>query len=141
VPAIRELLAVDRLPLDGVDDRVPTTIVARANGRVIGCAALELYEEGALLRSVVVDASARGQGLGVALTRAAVDLAGRSGAAAVYLLTTTAERFFPRLGFAAISRDDVPASVRQSVEFTSACPASAAVMRCTLPTANAAARR
>ena len=48
---------------------------------------------------------------------------------AVYLLTTTAERFFPRFGFEQITRADVPATVQESVEFKSACPASAIVMR------------
>jgi amino-acid N-acetyltransferase len=44
---------------------------------------------------------------------------------AVFLLTTTAEQFFPKFGFERISRADVPASVQASVEFQSACPASA----------------
>jgi amino-acid N-acetyltransferase len=48
---------------------------------------------------------------------------------AIYLLTTTAERYFPKFGFERIARDDVPATVRTSVEFTSACPSSAAVFR------------
>jgi amino-acid N-acetyltransferase len=47
---------------------------------------------------------------------------------ALYLLTTTAEGYFPKLGFERISRGDVPASIQASVEFTSACPASAIVM-------------
>jgi amino-acid N-acetyltransferase len=45
------------------------------------------------------------------------------------LLTTTAERYFPRFGFERVDRKDVPESVRASVEFTSACPSSAIVMR------------
>jgi amino-acid N-acetyltransferase len=44
-------------------------------------------------------------------------------------LTTTAERYFPKFGFERIERNDVPASVQASVEFTSACPSSAIVMR------------
>jgi amino-acid N-acetyltransferase len=47
----------------------------------------------------------------------------------VFLLTTTAEGFFPRFGFEAVRHADVPASVQASVEFQSACPASAIVMR------------
>jgi GNAT superfamily N-acetyltransferase len=90
---------------------------------------LELYADGALLRSVVVDASAQGQGLGHRLTEAALTLATDRGASVVFLLTTTAAQFFPRFGFEPISRDDVPESVRQSVEFQSRCPASAVVMR------------
>jgi amino-acid N-acetyltransferase len=47
----------------------------------------------------------------------------------MYLLTTTAERYFPKFGFERIERRDVPETVQASVEFTSACPASAVVMR------------
>jgi len=48
------------------------------------------------------------------------------------LLTTTAADFFPKFGFEPIARADVPASVQSSIEFTSACPATATVMRKTL---------
>jgi amino-acid N-acetyltransferase len=51
------------------------------------------------------------------------------GATTVFLLTTTAERFFARFDFEQITRDEVPPSVRRSVEFESACPAAAIVMR------------
>jgi amino-acid N-acetyltransferase len=50
----------------------------------------------------------------------------------IYLLTTTAEHYFPRLGFDCIRRDDVPKEVQGSIEFTGACPASATVMQKTL---------
>jgi amino-acid N-acetyltransferase len=87
-----------------------------------------MYRDGALLRSVAVDASVRGSGLGLRLTDAALAMARERGAPAVYLLTTTAERFFPRFGFSRVPREHVPATIRESVEFTSACPASAVVM-------------
>ena len=88
-----------------------------------------LYADGALLRSVAVEPSWQGQQLGHQLTGAALDLAATYGANIVFLLTTTAERFFPRFGFEPIGREQVPPSVRVSVEFQSACPASAIVMR------------
>jgi amino-acid N-acetyltransferase len=56
-------------------------------------------------------------------------MARQDGAGAVFLLTTTAERFFPRLGFEPIARAEVPTSVQASAEFQSACPASAVAMR------------
>jgi amino-acid N-acetyltransferase len=129
LPAVHRLLERCELPLAGVDEHVPTLLVARAGGHVVGAAALELYADGALLRSVAVDPSHQGIRLGHHLVEAALRLAAAHGAVAVFLLTTTAERFFPRFGFEPISREDVPASVRQSVEFQSACPASAIVMR------------
>jgi amino-acid N-acetyltransferase len=88
-----------------------------------------MYDDGALLRSVAVDPTQQGRRLGHQLTEAALSLARTHGADIVFLLTTTAERFFPKFGFEPIARADVPASVQTSVEFQSACPASAIVMR------------
>jgi amino-acid N-acetyltransferase len=126
---ILALVAQNGLPTDGLNDHLATAVVAREDARIIGTAALELYPDGALLRSVAVSAAQRGRGLGRLLAEAAIALARDRGAAAIYLLTTTAERFFPRFGFEPITRADVPPRVRTSIEFTSACPSSAIVMR------------
>lgn len=127
--SILRLLADSGLPLDGLLDHLDTAFVARADGHLAGCAALEIYPDGALLRSVAVDRSARGQRIGRALTDAAVALAQSLDVPDIYLLTTTAEHYFGKLGFKTVPRDRVPAGVQQSVEFRSACPASAIVMR------------
>lgn len=129
LPAVRHLLELHRLPLDGIDAHIATMVVARDGDTVVGAAALELYEGAALLRSVVVAAGRQGAGLGCKLTDAALTMAARYGVREVFLLTTTAEGFFPRFGFRPIPRDEVPVSVRMSVEFQSACPDSAVVMR------------
>jgi amino-acid N-acetyltransferase len=123
------LLERHGLPVDGASTMGDSLVVARLDGRIVGAAGLELFAEGALLRSVVVEASVQGQGLGQRLTKAALALALARNERTVFLLTTTADRFFPRFGFERITREDVPESVRQSVEFQSACPASAIVMR------------
>ena len=128
LPAVRRLLAAQSLPLDGVDQHL-AMVVAKDGDMLLGAAAVELYAGGALLRSVVVDPDARGRGLGYRLTEAALRVAKERGADTAFLLTTTAAAFFPKLGFERIARDDVPASVQASIEFTSACPASAVVMR------------
>jgi amino-acid N-acetyltransferase len=47
----------------------------------------------------------------------------------VFLLTTTAENFFPSFGFQRIERADLPPELEQSAELTGACPASATVMK------------
>ncbi|MGH9236961.1 MAG: arsenic resistance N-acetyltransferase ArsN2 [Vicinamibacterales bacterium] len=132
LPAIHRLLEAQQLPLDGVDEHLDTMIVARTDKGVVGAAAVELYADAALLRSVVVAHAHQGQGLGHRLTESALQVASRHGADTVFLLTTTADRFFPRFGFGRIPRDDVPASVQASVEFQSACPSSATVMKKTL---------
>ena len=128
-PLILQLLSAAELPVDGLLDHLDTAVVAHTADRVVGCAAFEIYTDGALLRSVVVDDSVNGQGIGTRLTTAALDLASVLGMPAVYLLTTTAEAFFPKFGFVRIARSEVPASVQMSVEFRSACPSTAVVMR------------
>jgi len=123
------LLEQNLLPIDGLQDHLATALVARDDGRLVGSAALEIYPDGALLRSVAVAPALHGLGLGRELTEAAIRLALEQRAPAIYLLTTTAGQFFPKFGFEPISRAEVPAAVRASVEFTSACPSTATVMR------------
>jgi amino-acid N-acetyltransferase len=127
--AIRVLLEAHQLPVAGLPDHLQTMLVAKLQGTLVGSAGLEIYTGGALLRSVAVSPDYQGQHLGRDLTSAAIELARTMGAPAIYLLTTTAEGYFPKFGFERIQRSDVPSSVQTSVEFTSACPASAVVMR------------
>jgi amino-acid N-acetyltransferase len=129
LPQIRALLERLHLPLAGVEAHLPTMLVAREGEQIVGTAALELYVDGVLLRSVAVEPRYQGRQLGHQLTAAALQLATAHGANAAFLLTTTAERFFPKFGFEQIDREQVPSSVRESVEFQSACPSSAIVMR------------
>ena len=126
---VAALVEREHLPLDGLRQHFEDAFVARAGDRIVGCAALEVYEGGALLRSVVVDAEYRGSRVGTDLTLAAVKLAKRRLVPAIYLLTTTAERYFPKFGFEIVDRADVPAGVLASAEFTHACPSSAVIMR------------
>jgi amino-acid N-acetyltransferase len=128
--AILQLLERRRLPVPGLTEHLATTIVARENGsRVIGSAALEVYAGAALLRSVAVDEAHQGRGLGHDLVEGALRMARQLGVTTVYLLTTTAAKFFPRFGFVEITREEVPAAVKTSLEFTAACPSTATVMR------------
>ena len=129
---IERLLAANQLPTDGVGQCLDSAIVVRDKGRVIACAALETYQSGVLLRSVAVDQSFRGRGLGKRVIGAALALARAGDARTAYLLTTTAAGFFSRFGFERIDRPDVPHDVQPSIEFTSACPSSATVMRADL---------
>ena len=131
-PSILQLLQGAGLPVDGLVEHLNTAFVARDGAAIVGCAALETYADGALLRSVTVAPAARGRGVGQRLTQAAVTLAQSVGMPAVYLLTTSAESYFPKFGFVPTTKEQVPASVKQSIEFRSACPASAIVMCKTL---------
>lgn len=122
------LLTRSALTTDGVAEHLDDFLVAERDGELAGVAGLERYGEAALLRSVAVSEAARGTGVGALLTARAVESAAAGGARSVWLLTTTAESYFPRHGFRRTDRASVPAGVRESVEFTTACPSSAAVM-------------
>ena len=126
---VLRLLSAHQLPLDGLRDHVGTLLVARDDGRIVGSAALEMYADGALLRSVAVAPTLQRHQLGRELTEAAIRLAEDRRMPAIYLLTTTAADYFPRFGFERVTRADLPTGVQQSVEFTSACPSTAIVMR------------
>jgi len=127
--AVGALLRGDSLPVDGVPPDLQAFLVAESDGRVVGAIGLELYGQDALLRSAVVDAASRGTGLGAALVAGIIAEAGRRGVTTLWLLTTTADRWFPRFGFVMVTRDVVPDAVKASREFQGACPASAHVMR------------
>jgi amino-acid N-acetyltransferase len=126
--AVERLLVASSLPLDGVREALADFVVAEAGGEVVGVAGLEVCCDDALLRSVAVAMEWRSHGLGRALVTRVISDAEARGIRALYLLTTTAEHYFPSFGFRPISREEVPAAVRETAEFQSACPASATVM-------------
>lgn len=126
--AVERLLTASSLPLDGVREALATFVVAEARGDIVGVAGLEVCCDSALLRSVAVQPEWRSHGLGRALVTRVISDAEAQGLRALYLLTTTAERYFPSFGFRTISRDEVPESLLETAEFRGACPASATVM-------------
>lgn len=128
-PGVVLLLENAGLPTAGLRPTLPEFLVAESGGRVVGAIGLEIYGDRALLRSAVVHPDRRGAGLGVELVEHLLGRAESRGIREVYLLTTTAERFFPRFGFVPILRTAVAAAVQESAEFRGACPDSAVAMR------------
>lgn len=137
---VMALLAAAHLAPNALDAQFgPQFAVAcnTATGDLIGACGIEVYRDGAgehgLLRSAVVDAGWRGDGLGAALTADRIAWAERSGLAGLYLLTETAADYWPRFGFARIDRGAAPAGVMAAHEWQSGCPASAVAMTLPLP--------
>lgn len=127
-PAIEPLLQSCDLPLDGVENQLDHFWVALDDAnQLAGVVGVEPYGEFGLLRSVAV--AHRNTGLGAKLVNRMIDYAQNAGLKQLILLTTTASDYFPRFGFQTIARLDVPEPVQASVEFQSACPDTAVVMR------------
>ena len=109
-------------------DALADFVVAEADDDIVGVAGLEACCNDALLGSVAVAPEWRSHCIGRALVTRVISDAEARGIRALYLLTNTAEHYFPNFGFHCVSRDEVPATVRETAEFSHACPDSATVM-------------
>jgi phosphinothricin acetyltransferase len=127
-PAILDLVHTVNLPPDGVEEALEHFWVAWQHGQIVGTVGLEIYGDCALLRSLAVTPAWQGQALGVALTDTAMSYLMSRQFQAVYLLTTTAERFFRRHDFLVVARPAVPRSIQQSSEFQAVHPDTATCM-------------
>ncbi len=127
--AVAELLKAAELPLDGIPSALEHFLVAESGGALVGAIGLEVYGNAALLRSAVVHPASRGSRVGEALVHALLEHARTLGVQEIGLLTTTAEQWFPRFGFARTERSALPQALFASEEFKGACPATAVAMR------------
>lgn len=127
--AVQSLLSASHLPLDGVKENLSGFVVAEDRGEIAGAIGLEKFGSVALLRSAVVSSEHRGSGVGRKLVEQILERAAKDGIEELFLLTTTAEKYFPRFGFASTTRADVPPPVKASAEFQGACPDTAVVMK------------
>ena len=126
--AVEKLLSASDLPLDGVRDNFSSFVVAEDDGDIAGAIGLEEFGSVALLRSAVVSPEHRGSGIGRRLVERLLEGAEEAGIEELYLLTTTAEHYFPRFGFTRTTRSAVPDALKASAEFQGACPDTAVVM-------------
>jgi amino-acid N-acetyltransferase len=123
------LLAVVGLPSsDLTEPQLEHFLFSGPRDAPTGLVGLELYGGVALLRSLAVTPDAQRSGLGSALVEQAEGYAYAHGVRSLYLLTTTARRFFERRGYRLTSRESCPDAIRSTSEFASLCPASSALM-------------
>ena len=84
---------------DELEYLLETFYVGRLDGRIVGCAALEIYSQKLCeIRSLAVDPGAQGLGIGKQLVAACVDLALREGVYEIMAISS-AEDFFKSCGF------------------------------------------
>lgn len=129
IDRVESLLEANGLPYQDVRAKSESFFIAYAGTACIGTGGVEMYGSNGLLRSVVITDSSRGQGYGTALCDALEEYARTNGVEELYLLTTTATRFFRRCGYEETARENAPANIQQTSEFTDLCPNSATCMR------------
>ena len=124
---ILKLLSEAGLPTEDLTlDKLKNFLVARReDGSVIGTIGVEAYQDIGLLRSLVIDPSYRGKGLGKQLVDELQSFAQGKRIKSLYLLTTDAADFFKKLGYEVIQRTLVPVPLTETEEFKNICPVSA----------------
>ncbi|SAL06001.1 GCN5-related N-acetyltransferase [Caballeronia arationis] len=129
--AIKALLAENELPASDITAAAlkDFAVAEDANGTLVGSVGLEKFATNALLRSLVVPKSARGNGLGRHLVAYAENVARADGIIELWLLTTTAAQFFQRVGYVVADRTTAPAQIQFSAQFATLCPASAICLK------------
>lgn len=131
--AVIRILQASNLPTEDLVERhLDHFSYAGPAAEPTGLVGLEMFGEVALLRSLVVTSDRRGHGDGRQLLAHAEKQARSAGVHGLYLLTTTAESFFAKCGYARVSRDTAPSAIRSTREFAGICPASSAFMSKTL---------
>jgi amino-acid N-acetyltransferase len=127
--AIQNLLQKVQLPIEGVEDQLENFLLLFDEGSLIGCVGIEKYGQYGLLRSLAIDPTMQGKGLGTILVQSIEDRARDLKIKEIYGLTLTADQFFVKQKFSRISRDEVPKEIQCSKEFSSICPKSSIVLK------------
>jgi amino-acid N-acetyltransferase len=126
---VRLILQECRLPVSDITPaHLKDFFACGDETRLFGVIGLEIYGNVALLRSLAVSPSRRGVGVGERLVLQAEKHALAQAVRTIYLLTTTADRFFSRLGYSSVSRDQAPDEIQGTAEFSTLCPSSSAFM-------------
>lgn len=126
---VETLLAKNGLPSQDVRSNPDCFYVGYDGTEPIGIGGIEIYESYGLLRSIVIEQAARGNGWGTALCEALEADASANGVETLYLLTTTAADFFGNRGYVKTERPDAPVTIQQTNEFDNLCPTTATCMK------------
>lgn len=126
---IKTLLHACELPSDDISTmHLAHFFIIKDDGNIVGSVGLEVCGRFGLLRSLAIGKPLRGKGLGTQLVHQIEDYAISRQVRHLYLLTTTADRFFARAGYQVIPRESAPTPVQETTEFQSICPDSAVCM-------------
>lgn len=106
VPRMVELMAAAHLPPLFIEEYLDGFIAAELEGAVIACGGIERYDDCAVIRSVVVDDTGRGRGLGGRLAALLMARAREAGASDLYLFTADALPFWRHYDFEEVALED-----------------------------------
>ncbi len=108
---------------------LPDFLLAFADEKLVGSAGVEINGTTGLLRSVAVSEDFRNYKIANRLINDLTKQARLKGVKELYLITTTAEGYFEKQGYTRVERENVPAEITQSQQFSSICPSTSIVMK------------
>jgi amino-acid N-acetyltransferase len=126
--AIKKLLDNNNLPTTDIYQDNIQLFIGLIDDKIMSVIGLEKYKNVGLLRSLAVTDLFKNQQVGSRLIRHIVDLCASEHIDKIYLLTTTAEKYFVKFGFTKIERMEAPDILKQTREFKDICPVSAVLM-------------
>lgn len=126
---LKELLLSCELPVSDIDSNSSSVFLGAFEfGSLLGVVATEIYGVVGLLRSLAVGMAFRNSGVGAKLVEAIELSASEQGVRDLYLLTSTAEAYFLKHGYARLPRDEAPEFIQSTSQFKGVCPASAVLL-------------
>ncbi|MBK8807850.1 MAG: GNAT family N-acetyltransferase [Bacteroidales bacterium] len=111
---IKTLLLDNDLPIDDLDDEGIQLFVVKIDYIIVGVIGLENYNTIGLLRSLAVKEQYKNQRIGEKLINYLVQISNRLGIQELYLLTTTADKYFEKFDFRRMIREYVPESIKNT---------------------------
>ncbi|MHA1968134.1 MAG: arsenic resistance N-acetyltransferase ArsN2 [Candidatus Hodarchaeales archaeon] len=129
LPGVLKLLKLVDLPIEGVKEHFHNFFIVKKDKMTLGCIGIEIYENVGLLRSLAIHPSFQGKGIGQQMVSKIEEYSAEKGLHNIYLLTETAEKFFLKLGYQFISREETDTKIKQSIEFTTLCSSSPVMVK------------
>ena len=125
---IVKILTDNHLPVEDIAEEKVQLFAGVIDDRIVASIGLEDHEKYGLLRSLAVDSDYKNRKIGDKLIKYLLDYVKIKGINALYLLTTTADKYFEKQGFCRLCRMQVPDRIKQTKQFKDICPDSAIVM-------------
>jgi N-acetylglutamate synthase-like GNAT family acetyltransferase len=99
IAALARIISQGGMPPLFIEEFVEGFVAVQHEGETIACGGLEIYDDCGVIRSVVVDAHARGQGIGERIVALLVEDGRCANLTQIYLTTVHARPLFARLSF------------------------------------------
>ncbi len=126
---VQKLLSNKGLPFEDLSTSQHVTLFAMQNNNgLVGTVVVEHYEKEVLIRSLAVHCDYRNEGYGKDLLAFAESWSAKNGIESLYLLTTTAEKYFTQYGYQEIDRNQASTAITKTTQFSTLYPSSAILM-------------